>query len=64
MGVYKLSLSVRADIYSIFGVFSNICQEVDILPFERYDRVKSVLEKFQKMLKTIDHSDCPRTISC
>ena len=36
----------------------NVCQKVDLLPFERYDQVKSVIETISKMYKTMEHSDC------
>ena len=57
--VFALTLSGCADIYNLFGVLSNICQEVNILPFERYDSVKRVIERFRKLFTTMDHSNCP-----
>ena len=32
---FCLSLSCSADIYNVYGTFSNICQEVNLLPHER-----------------------------
>ena len=57
--VFTLSLSGCADIYNLFGILSNECQKVNLLPHERFDKVKTVIAKFLKMMKTIDHSDCP-----
>ena len=36
--VFLLRLSGCADIYNS-GVLSNVCQQVNMLPFERYDHV-------------------------
>ena len=58
--VFCLCLSGCADIYDLFGVFSQILQEVDVLPFERYDKAQAVLAKYVKMLECIDnHKECP-----
>ena len=57
--VFRLSLSGCADIYNVYGIFSNICQEVNLLPHERLDRVQNVIAIFLKMMKALDHSDCP-----
>ena len=57
--VFCLSLSGCADIYNVYGIFSNICQEVNLLPHERLDRVQNVIAIFLKMMKALDHSDCP-----
>lgn len=56
--VFTLTLSGSADIYGMFGALSNVCQVVDVLPFERYDRAKHVIEKLKKMFSTMDHSSC------
>ena len=57
--VFCLSFSGCADIYNVYGIFSNICQEVNLLPHERLDRVQNVIAIFLKMMKALDHSDCP-----
>ena len=36
-----------------------VCQKVDILPHERYDKALSLIEKFSTMMKCIDHAGCP-----
>ena len=54
-----MSLSGCADIYNIYGIFSNICQDVNLLPQERLDGVQDVIAIFLKMIKALDHSDCP-----
>ena len=40
-------------------MLSNVCQEVDVLPFQIYDRVKRVIERLRRMFTTMDHSACP-----
>ena len=40
--VFCLSLSGCADIYNVYGIFSNICQEVN-LPYKRLDQVQDVI---------------------
>ena len=50
-----MSLSGCADIYN--GIFSKICQEVNLPPHERLDRVQDVIALFLKMMK--DFSNCP-----
>ena len=57
--VFCLSLSGCADIYNVYGIFSNICQEVNLLLHERLDRVRDAIAIFLKMMKALDHSDCP-----
>ena len=57
--VFCLSLSGSADIYNVYGIFSNICQDVNLIPHERLDRVQDVIAIFLKMMKALDHSDCP-----
>ena len=54
-----LSLSGCADIYNEYGIFSNICQEVNLLPHERLGRVQDVIAIYLKMMKALDHSNCP-----
>ena len=36
-----------------------VCQKVDILPHERYDKALSLIKKFSTMMKCIDNADCP-----
>ena len=57
--VFCLSLSGCPDICNVYGIFPNICQEVNLLPYERLDRVQDVIAIFLKMMKALDHSDCP-----
>ena len=56
--IYSLCLSGCADLYDMFGCLSNVCQKVDLLPFERYDEVQSLIKTINKMYKTMEHSDC------
>ena len=56
---FCFSLSGCADIYNVHGIFSNICQEVNLLPQERLDRVQDVIGIFSKMMKVLDYSNCP-----
>ena len=57
--VFCLSISGSADIYNVYGIFSIICQEANLIPHERLDRVQDVIAIFLKMMKALDHSDCP-----
>ena len=57
--VFCLNLSGRADVYTVYGIFSNICQEVNLLPHERLDRVQDVIARFLKIMKTLNQSNCP-----
>ena len=54
-----MSLSDCADIYNVYGIFSNICQEVNVLPHERLDRVQDVPAIFLKIVRALEHPDCP-----
>ena len=56
---FSLSLSGCTDIYNVYGIFSNICQEVNLLPHERLGRVQDVIAIFLKMMKALDHGSCP-----
>ena len=56
---FCLSLSGCADIYNVYCIFSNICQEVNLLPRERLGQVHNVIAIFLKMMKALDHSNCP-----
>ena len=56
--VFCLSFSGCADIYNAYGIFSNICQEVNLRPQERLDQVQHVIAIFLKIMKALDHSDC------
>ena len=57
---FCFSLSGCADIYNVYGIFSNICQEVNLLPHERLDWVQDVNAIFLKMMKALNYSNCPR----
>ena len=56
---FCLSFSGCADIYNVYCIFSNICQEVNLLPRERLGQVHNVIAIFLKMMKALDHSNCP-----
>ena len=56
---FCLSLSGCADIYNVYGIFSNICQEVNLIPHERLGQVQDLIAIFLKMMKALDHSNCP-----
>ena len=56
---FCLSLPGCADIYNVYGIFSNICQEVNLIPYEQLGRVQDVIAIFLKMMKALDHSNCP-----
>ena len=56
---FCLSLSGCVDIYNVYCIFSNICQEVNLLPQERLGQVHNVIAIFLKMMKALDHSNCP-----
>ena len=56
--VFCLSLSGCADIYNV-NVISNICQGINFLAHERLGRVQDVIAIFLKMMKALDHSNCP-----
>ena len=56
---FCLTLSGCADTYNVYGNFSNICQEVNLLAHERLGRVQDVIAIFLKMIKALDHSNCP-----
>ena len=56
--VFSLCLSGCADLYDIFGCLSNVCQKVDLLPFERFDKIQSVIRTISKMYMTIEHTNC------
>lgn len=61
---FCLFLSGIADIYDVFGILVNICQKVDILPYERYDEFNNVLRVMEIMAETLtDHFQCLSRIS-
>ena len=55
---FCLSLSGITDLYDRFGCLVNICQTVNILPHERYDKLLKVVQGFDEMARAIDHSSC------
>ena len=59
---FCLCLSGCSDIYDLYGELANVCQKVDILPHERYDKATALIEKFSTMMKSVDHSDCPNEV--
>ena len=62
--VFCLSLSGCADIYNVktYMISSNICQEVKRFPHELLDCVQDVIAIFLKLMKALDHSDCPKKL--
>ena len=57
--VFCLSLLRCADIYNVYGIISNICQDVNLPSHERLDKFQDVIARFLKMMKALDHSGCP-----
>lgn len=55
---FVLELSGISDIYDIFGKIVNYCQLVDILPFERFDKVNGAIAELKIMIDHIDHAKC------
>ena len=51
-------LSGISDLYKVFGEAANVCQTVDFLPHERYDKTLGVIEKFKKMKDCFKHEAC------
>ena len=52
---FALYLSGISDLYELFGEVANVCQTVDLLPHERYDKTVDIIEKFKKMTDCIKH---------
>ena len=62
---FCLRLSGIADVYDTFGVLVNVCQKVDVLPYERYDEFHNVLSVMDKMALTLDdHLLCAQYKKC
>ena len=57
--VFCLCLAGCADTYNLYGQLANVCQQVDILPRERYDTANALISKFVKMIEAVNHKDCP-----
>ena len=55
---FVLQLSGTSDIYETFGLIANLCQIVNVLPYERFDNVMTAVKHFDKMQKCIDHAEC------
>ena len=55
---FVLRLSGTSNIYERFGFIANLCQVVDLLPYERYDNVMNGIEHFDEMIENIDHNEC------
>ena len=53
-----LQLSGTSDLYENFGLIANMCQVVDSLPYERFDRVMDAVKHFDKMFQCMDHTEC------
>ena len=59
---FVLELSGISDIYNVFGNVVNYCQEVDILPYERFDKVKEALSQLKDMIEHIEHFNCVQSL--
>ena len=55
---FVLQLSGISDLYEVFRKIVNYCQLVDILPFERYDKVKEAIAELKEMVDHVDHANC------
>ena len=55
---FVLELSGISDVYDVFGKIVNICQEVDVLPYERFDKVNKAVAELKEMIEHKDHSKC------
>ena len=55
---FVLEFSGISDVYDVFGKIVNVCQVVDALPFERYDRVNNAVAELKDMVEHMDHSKC------
>ena len=55
---FVLQLSGISDVYEVFGKIVNYCQLVDILPFERFDKVKEAIAELKEMDDHVDHASC------
>ena len=49
---FCLCLSGCSDVYDLYGEFANVCQQVDILPHERFDKANTLIEKFSTFHKS------------
>ena len=56
--IFCLSYSGCAGIYSVYGIFSNICQEINLLPHKMQDRVQDAIAIFVRIMKALYHSKC------
>ena len=56
--IFCLSYSGCANIYSVHGIFSNICQEINLLPHKMQDRVQDTIAIFVRIMKALYHSKC------
>ena len=55
---FVLELSGISDVYEVFGKVVNTCQLVDILPFERFDKVNKAIAELKAMIEHREHSKC------
>ena len=55
-----MSFSGCADISNVYGIFSNILQEINPLPYKQLDRVEDASAIFGKMMKSLNHSNSPK----
>ena len=61
---FCLKLSGITDVYEVFGEIATVVQTVNLLPFERYDRCLSTIDKFEDMEQNMKHEQCLVTGSC
>ena len=48
--------------FSLSGHIANLCEKVDILPYERYDSVMQGIGHFTEMVSAVSHYKCLDTI--
>ena len=53
-----LRLAGTVDIYEVFGNLVNAAQQFRLLPHQRLDRVRGILEDWTRMTEHIEDSDC------
>ena len=53
-----LRLAGTVDIYEVFGALVNTAQQFRLLPHQRLDRVRGILEDWTRMTEHIEDSDC------
>ena len=59
---FVLEPSGISDVYDVFGKIVNICQEVDVLSYERFDKVKAAVAELKDMVEHRDNSKCVESL--